>query len=57
MQHDANHGAASKKPWVNHVFWLGAVFHRWKQVAVVGTTLDGELLYHSTSNKTMEVFT
>ena len=26
VQHDANHGAASKKPWVNHVFGLGADF-------------------------------
>ena len=26
VQHDANHGAASKKPWVNHLFGLGADF-------------------------------
>jgi len=26
VQHDANHGAASKKPWVNHLLGLGADF-------------------------------
>jgi hypothetical protein len=26
VQHDANHGAASKKPWVNDLFGLGADF-------------------------------
>jgi fatty acid desaturase (delta-4 desaturase) len=26
VQHDANHGAASKKPWVNELFGLGADF-------------------------------
>ena len=26
VQHDANHGAASKKPWVNNIYGLGADF-------------------------------
>jgi fatty acid desaturase (delta-4 desaturase) len=26
VQHDANHGAASKRPWVNHLLGLGADF-------------------------------